>query len=56
MSKKVKQGVDIRAANPSKRKIMGRSSGKMVFNDIVGRLVTPKLDKAITSNAELKRK
>lgn len=56
MSKKVKPGVDIRAANPSKRKTMGRSSGKMVFNDIVGRLVTPKMDKAITSNAKRKRK
>ena len=50
MSKKVKVGADIRAANPSKRKIMGRSSGKLVFNEIIGVMVTPKKDKAIRSN------
>ena len=50
MSKKVKVGADIRAANPSKRKIMGRSSGKMVYNDIVGVMVTPKKDAAIKRN------
>lgn len=50
MSKKVKEGADIRAANPSKRKIMGRSSGKLVFNEIVGVMVTPKKDKAIRNN------
>ena len=50
MSKKLKPGADIRAANPSKRKIMGRSSGKLVFNEIVGVMVTPKKDKAIKNN------
>ena len=50
MSKKVKVGADIRAENPSKRKIMGRSSGKLVFNEIIGVMVTPKKDKAIRSN------
>jgi hypothetical protein len=29
---------------------MGRSSGKLVFNEIVGVMVTPKKDKAIRSN------
>jgi hypothetical protein len=50
MSKKVKEGADIRAANPTKRKIMGRSSGKMVYNEVVGVMVTPKIDKAIKNN------
>ena len=50
MSKKVKEGADIRAANPSKRKIMGRSSGKLVYNEIVGVMVTPKKDAAIRRN------
>lgn len=49
MSKKVKPGVDIRAANPSKRKTMGRSSGELVYNEIVGVMVTPKKDRAIRS-------
>tara|TARA_A100000172_G_scaffold57434_1_gene37230 strand:+ start:1404 stop:1571 length:168 start_codon:yes stop_codon:yes gene_type:complete len=55
MSKKLKPGADIRAENPSKRKIMGRSSGKLVFNETVQRMVTPKIDKAIENNKE-KRK
>lgn len=50
MSKKVKAGADIRADNPSKRKIMGRSHGALVYNDIVGVMVTPKKDKAIKNN------
>ena len=33
-------------------KIYGRSSGAMVFNEHVGRMVTPKLDKAIKKNIE----
>ena len=50
MSKKIKTGADLRAPNPSKRKIMGRSSGALVHNDHVGHLVTPKIDKAIKKN------
>jgi hypothetical protein len=50
MSKKVKPGVDVRAPNPHKSKRMGRSSGPMVFNEHVGRLVTPKLNTAINNN------
>ncbi len=50
MSKKVKEGADIRAPNPTKRKIMGRSSGKLVYNEIVGVMVTPKKDTAIRRN------
>ena len=50
MSKKVRAGADIRAANPSKRKLMGRSSGKLVYNEIVGVMVTPKKDAAIKRN------
>ena len=26
---------------------MGRSQGEMVYNDVVGRMVTPKIDSAI---------
>lgn len=52
MSKKVKPGVDVRAPNPYKTKRMGRSSGPLVFNEHVGRMVTPKLDKAITNNRQ----
>lgn len=55
MSKKLKLGADQRAPNPSKRKLVGRSSGSMVFNEIVGVMVTPKIDKAIKSNKD-KRK
>ena len=50
MSKKVRIGADIRAPNPTKRKIMGRSSGKLIYNDIVGVMVTPKKDAAIKRN------
>lgn len=50
MAKRVKHGVDIKSANPTKAKRMGRSQGPMVFNEHVGRMVTPKLDKAINSN------
>jgi hypothetical protein len=55
MSKKLKPGADIRAANPSKRKLLGRSSGPLVFNETVGVMVTPKIDRAIKNNKE-KRK
>ena len=50
MSKTLKPGADIRAPNPTKRKLMGRSSGPLVFNEIVGVMVTPKKDKAIKNN------
>lgn len=52
MSKTLKPGADIRAANPTKRKLLGRSSGPLVFNETVQRMVTPKIDKAIKSNKE----
>ena len=50
MSKKAKPGVDLRAPNPTKRKLMGRSSGKLVYTEIVGVMVTPKKDAAIKRN------
>ena len=50
MSKKAKPGVVLRAPNPTKRKLMGRSSGKLVYNEIVGVMVTPKKDAAIKRN------
>ena len=50
MSKRLKQGVDPRAANPTKRKLYGRSLGPMVYNDHVGLKVTPKIDAAINYN------
>ena len=50
MSKKAKPGVDLRAPDPPKRKLMGRSSGKLVYNEIVGVMVTPKKDAAIKRN------
>ena len=56
MAKKTKAGVDLRAPNPTKRKLMGRSSGPLVYNDHVGHLVTPKIDKAIKNNLEKKNK
>jgi len=52
MSKTLKPGADIRAPNPSKRKLLGRSSGPLVFNETVQRMVTPKIDKAIKNNKE----
>ncbi len=52
MAKTTKPGADLRAPNPSKRKLMGRSSGALVHNDHVGHLVTPKIDKAIKNNLE----
>ena len=54
MAKKTKPGADLRAPNPAKRKLMGRSSGALVHNDHVGHLVTPKIDKAIKNNLEKK--
>ena len=50
MSKRVKQGVDLRAPNPFHTKRMGRSHGPLVFNEHVGHKVTQKIDKAIKNN------
>jgi hypothetical protein len=36
-------------------KLYGRSSGDMVFNEHVGRKVTPKIDDAIKKNLEKKK-
>tara|TARA_B110001452_G_C15018813_1_gene356136 strand:- start:38 stop:199 length:162 start_codon:yes stop_codon:yes gene_type:complete len=52
MSKRLKPGADQRAPNPSKRKLLGRSFGPLVFNEHVNRMVTPKIDKAINNNRE----
>ena len=52
MAKRAKPGVDLRAPNPTKRKLLGRSSGPLVFNEHVNRMVTPKIDKAIKNNRE----
>ena len=52
MSKRAKNGVDLRSPNPTKTKRMGRSQGPLVFNEHVGRLVTQKIDKAIKDNKE----
>ena len=56
MAKKTKPGADLRAPNPTKRKLMGRSSGALVHNDHVGHLVTPKIDKAIKNNLKKRNK
>lgn len=56
MAKKTKLGADLRAPNPTKRKLMGRSSGALVYNSHVNNLVTPKIDKAIKNNLEKKNK
>ena len=50
MSKRIKPGADIRADNPSKRKLMGRSYGPLVYNDTVKHMVTQKIDTAIKNN------
>jgi hypothetical protein len=54
MSKKVKPGVDVRAPNPTNTKRMGRSQGALVYNEIVGVMVTPKKDRAIRNNRQRK--
>ena len=56
MSKRLKPGADIRAANPSKRKLMGRSYGPLVYNEHVGHKVTQKIDKAINDRKNNERK
>mgnify|MGYP001473958510 CR=1 FL=1 len=55
MAKRTKPGVDLRAPNPTKRKLMGRTYGPLVYNEHVGVMVTPKKDSAIKNNLE-KRK
>ena len=50
MSKRAKQGVDLRSPNPTHTKRMGRSHGPLVYNEHVGHKVTQKIDKAIESN------
>ena len=54
MAKRAKPGVDLRAPNPCKTKRLGRSQGALVYNSIVDRMVTPKIDKAIKNNRENK--
>jgi hypothetical protein len=49
MSKRVKNGVDLRSPNPTNTKRMGRSYGPLVFNEHVNHMVTQKIDKAIKS-------
>jgi len=56
MSKRAKPGVDLRAPNPSKRKLMGRTHGHLVYNEHVGVMVTPKKDRAIKNNIEKRKK
>ena len=51
MSKKTLQG---RTQIRGKGKLYGRSSGPLVFNEIVNRKVTPKIDAAIKKNRESK--
>lgn len=55
MAKRTKPGVDLRAPNPTKKKLMGRTHGPLVYNEHVGVMVTPKKDRAIKNNLE-KRK
>jgi len=50
MSKRAKQGVDLRSPNPTHTKRMGRSRGPLVFNEHVGVMVTQKIDEAINNN------
>ena len=56
MSKRIKPGADIRAANPTKRTLMGRSYGPLVYTEHVGRKVTQKIDKAINDRKNNERK
>ena len=55
MSKRANPGVDLRAPNPTKRKLVGRSHGPMVYNDHVGIMVTPKKNQAINENLSKKK-
>jgi len=52
MSKRAKAGADLRAPNPTKRKLLGRSRGPLVFNEHVGHKVTPKIDEAINNRKQ----
>ena len=49
MSKTTLKGKTTRGNN-NVGKTMGRSRGNMVYNDTVGRMVTPKIDAAIKKN------
>ena len=55
MSKNLKPGADARN-NPTGRKIYGRSSGAMVYNEHVGVMVTLKKDQAIKRNLNKRKK
>jgi len=56
MSKRAKQGVDLRSPNPTHTKRMGRSRGPLVFNEHVGVNVTQKINDAINNNKEARQK
>ena len=56
MSKRAKQGVDLRSPNPTKTKRMGRSRGPLVFNEHVGVNITQKINDAINNNKEARQK
>ena len=56
MSKRDKQGVDLRSPNPTHTKRMGRSRGPLVFNEHVGVNVTQKINDAINNNKEARQK
>ena len=50
MSKRVREGIDIKSPNPAKAKRMGRSRGPLVYNETVKCMVTAKKDAAIKNN------
>ena len=56
MSKRAKQGVDLRSPNPTHTKRMGRSRGPLVFNERVGVNVTQKINDAINNNKQTRQK
>jgi len=56
MSKRAKPGVDLRSPNPTKTKRMGRTRGRLVFNEHVGVNVTQKINDAINNNKEARQK
>ena len=56
MSKRAKQGVDLRSPNPTHTKRMGRSRGPLVFNEHVGVNVTQKINNAISNNKDIRQK
>ena len=56
MSKRAKQGVDLRSPNPTHTKRMGRSRGPLVFNEHVSVNVTQKINDAINNNKGARQK